>query len=144
MYKRVFLDANVIADLYDDSRPYHRYSKQSIASLVKDAEVELFTSCDVMTTLYYIFAKKDKAKAFEAVVQINTLCSVVEFSNNEITLSCSLMQSDEDYQDLEDTIQYVLAKKVKADIILSNDKGFVSKDISLMNTRGFCDAYVLL
>lgn len=143
MYKRIFLDANVIADLYDDTRAYHQASTQSIAFLLKDVEVELFTSCDVVTTLYYIFAKKDKVKALEAILQINTLCSVVDFSNDEITQSCSLMKKDADYKDLEDTIQYVLAKKVKADMILSNDKGFVSKDISIMNTEDFCGVYVL-
>jgi predicted nucleic acid-binding protein len=39
------------------------------------------------------------------------------------------------YKDYEDFMQYVCAKKVEADLIVTNDKGFVALDIELQNTR---------
>ncbi|MBN2825230.1 MAG: type II toxin-antitoxin system VapC family toxin [Campylobacterales bacterium] len=135
MYSRVFLDANVIADIYDESRPSFEASDRAITYLVANTHIKLFTSCDIITTLYYIFSKNDKSKALEAIMQINTLCEVVEFGNNEITYSYALMQTNKNYKDLEDTIQYVMAKKMQCDLILSNDKGFVSQDIELMSTK---------
>jgi predicted nucleic acid-binding protein len=48
------------------------------------------------------------------------------------------MKQNKAFTDLEDTIQYVMAKKVKADLILSNDKGFASDGIELMSTEKFC------
>jgi predicted nucleic acid-binding protein len=137
MYRRVFLDANVIADIYDESRPSFKASDKAITHLAKDNSIKLFTSCDIITTLYYIFSKNNKSKALEAIMQINQLCHVVEFGNDEVTQSCILMQNNSSYQDLEDTIQYVMAKKVGCDLILSNDKGFVSGDIELKNTEEF-------
>ena len=137
MYRRVFLDANVIADMYDRNRPFYAQSKKALLYLNDNESIKLFTSCDIITTLYYIFSKNDKTKALEAIMQINTLCEVVEFGNNEVTQSCMLMYNNTAYKDLEDTIQYVMAKKMQCDLILSNDKGFVSQDIELMSTDEF-------
>jgi len=137
MYRRVFLDANVIADMYDRNRPFYAQSKKALLYLNDNESIKLFTSCDIITTLYYIFSKNDKTKALEAIMQINTLCEVVEFGNNEVTQSCMLMYNNPNYKDLEDTIQYVMAKKMQCDLILSNDKGFVSQDIELMSTDEF-------
>ena len=38
----------------------------------------------------------------------------------------------------EDTIQYIMAKKEGCDLIISNDKNFVSKDIKLLISEKFC------
>jgi hypothetical protein len=47
------------------------------------------------------------------------------------------MKSDKNFKDLEDTIQFVMAKKVGCNLILSNDKGFVSEGIDLMENGEF-------
>ena len=138
MHKTIFLDANILADIYDEARPYCRISKKALTYLLSQEEKTLFTSCDIITTLYYIFSKKDKQKALDHIIEINQWCGVVEFGNTEVTKSCRLMKQNRDFADLEDTIQYVMAKKVKADLILSNDKGFVSDGIEVMNAEGFC------
>ncbi len=136
-YKRVFLDANIIADIYDKNRPFHEQSREAIKILLATKDVTLFTSCDIITTLYYILRKSGKEEALSAIIKINELCSVVEFSNKEIEESCNLMKKNIKYKDLEDTIQYVMAKKVDCDLILSNDKGFVSEDLVLMRSVEF-------
>ena len=41
--------------------------------------------------------------------------------------------------DIEDTIQYIMAKKVSSALILSNDKGFVSEDIELLSSKKFLE-----
>ncbi len=136
MYK-VFLDANVIADTYDVNRHTYAESLLAMKSLANNKSVELFTSCDIITTLYYILSKQGQDIALEAIIHINELCTVVDFANYEILQSCQLMKNNPHYKDLEDTIQYVMAKKIGADLILSNDKGFVSDDIELMTTPNF-------
>jgi len=89
--------------------------------------------CGIITTLYYILSKKNKDVALDAVMQINELCTVVKFANAEVLESCMLMKKNTSYKDLEDTIQYVMAKKVYADLILSNQaryKTFVDSQSS--------------
>lgn len=137
MYQNIFLDANVIADIYDDKRAFHYESVEVIRVLSANKKVKLFTSCDIVTTLYYILSKQDKAKALDAILDINTLCTVVEFGNTEVEKSCKLMHKNPLYKDLEDTIQYVMAQKTSCTLILSNDKGFASEDIPLMCSKAF-------
>ncbi len=137
MYRRVFLDANVIADIYDESRPYHKQSDRAITLLVQDRSIELFTSCDIITTIYYILSKKNRNYALDAILQINELCTIVEFGNDEVLRSCMLMKKNNLYKDLEDTIQYTMAQKESCDLILSNDRGFVSEEIELMCSEDF-------
>ena len=47
------------------------------------------------------------------------------------------MKNNKNFTDLKDTIQYIMAKKVSCDLILSNDKGFVSEGIFLMSSGEF-------
>jgi len=137
MYKNIFLDANIIADIYDEQRPLHEASTKVIEFLSQEKKVKLFTSCDIITTLYYILSKKDKARALDAILEINELCTVVEFGNKEVSKSCRLIKKNTLYKDLEDTIQYVMAQKTSCELILSNGKGFVSEDILLMSSKAF-------
>ena len=136
-YRRVFLDANIILDMYDKNRPFHKESSEAIYTLLQHKNVDIFTSCDIITTLYYVLSKKGKTKALDSILDVNEMCSVIEFANQEIEESCQLMKSDKNFKDLEDTIQYVMAKKVGCDLILSNDKGFVSDEIELMGSWEF-------
>ena len=136
-YKRVFLDANIILDIYDEKRPFYKESSEVISTLLQQNDIELFTSCDIITTLYYVLSKKGKMDALDSILDLNELCSVVEFSNFEIDESCKLMKKNKKFTDLEDTIQYIIAKKASCDLILSNDKKFVSDEMVLMNSKEF-------
>jgi predicted nucleic acid-binding protein len=142
MYERVFLDANVLVDVYDLNRPFSEASKKALFSLLQDKSVALFTSCDIITTIYYLRAKENREKALDDIININAFCHIIEFGNTEVTKSCRLMKQNHKFTDLEDTIQYVMAKKIEADLILSNDANFVSDGIELMNTEQFCEKYL--
>ena len=52
------------------------------------------------------------------------------------------MLEDSDYNDLEDTIQYILALKENCDLILTNDKNFISKEIPMMSSEEFLEKYL--
>ena len=65
------------------------------------------------------------------------MCYIVPFSNEEVEKSIELMRQDSNFKDLEDTLQYVWAKKMRCDLILSNDKGFYSPDITVLDVKSF-------
>jgi len=138
MYKKVFLDANIFIDNEDESRDLEKNSLKVLSFLLK-YDVELFTSCDLITTIYYILSKKDKQKALEAVENINKICRIIDFTNVEVNQTCTLMRENPKFKDLEDTIQYILAKKVGCDLIISNDKDFASDEIELVTTKEFLE-----
>ncbi len=138
MSKNIFIDANIILDFFDTTRLAHNYSK-FFYKYVLDNDYNLFTSCDLITTIYYINAKKNKAQALLNIRDINKTLKVIEFSNKEVEQTCELMIEDSDYKDLEDTMQYILAKKFKCDMIITNDKNFTSKDIMMKSSEEFCN-----
>lgn len=138
MFKRLFLDANILVDSIDDQRPSHHKSAALIRFCLKE-EISLFTSCDIVTTVYYLSAKIDKARALSEITKINRFCTIIDFSNSEVEQTCTLMATNDTFTDLEDTIQYILAKKTSCDCIISNDKKFHSPDIPLMSSVVFCE-----
>ena len=142
MYKKIFLDANILLDYADKNRIFHEVSTKCIEYCLKQ-NLDLYTSCDLITTIYYVVSKQNKTKALEEVQRINDFCHVIEFSNSDINQTCHLMLQDSDYHDLEDTIQYLLAKKSQCDLIVSNDKNFVSKSIKLISSSDFCNEFEL-
>ena len=136
---RIFFDANIINDIYDSKR---ESSKQSFLALKKclEDEVEVTTSCDVVTSVYYITAKyTNRLNALDALEDVESIFTVLPFDNSILKKAIKLMREDSDYVDLEDTIQYVLAKESKCDVIISNDRKFISKDIKLISAKSFGD-----
>ncbi|MGZ5209172.1 MAG: type II toxin-antitoxin system VapC family toxin [Sulfuricurvum sp.] len=135
---RVYLDANILLDFSNPERKCHTHAISLITYCLK-GNISLFTSCDIITTLYYIDSKKDKESALNNIHKINQFVKIIDFSNTEVEQTCTLMAQNSDFQDLKDTIQYILAKKAACDCIISNDKNFLSPDILLLNSEAFCE-----
>lgn len=139
---RVYLDANILLDFSNPERKYYSQAIYIITHCLK-TNVTLFTSCDIITTLYYIDAKKSKENALNNIHKINQFVKIIDFSNAEVEQTCTLMAQNSAFEDLEDTIQYILAKKTSCDCIISNDKNFVSPDIFLLSSEEFCERFGL-
>lgn len=137
MFERIFLDANILVDFIDAKRAGHQWSKAIVIDCL-DKNIKLFTSCDIVTTVYYLGAKIDKIKVLEQIFKINQFCHIIEFSNKEVEMACDLMLRDEKFCDLEDTLQYILAQKEQCEAIVSNDKNFFSPKIELFTSEKFC------
>lgn len=141
MYKKIFLDANIILDTFDSKRPSHHQSAKAYLYALEN-DIELLTSCDIITTLFYVHRKQEKKTVLEKIQNTNKIVKLIEFSNQEVDETCKLMLLDITYNDIEDTIQYILAKRENCDLILSNDKKFISKEIPLMTSDEFVKKHV--
>lgn len=135
--KKIFLDANILIDILDDKRPASRESAKIYEVLVRGVEkYKLFTSCDLLTTVYYFTRKPlGQAVALHKIKKLNHIIKVIEFGNQEVEEAIELMERNKKYSDLEDTIQYVMARKEKCDYIITNDKAFASGDVPLLNSE---------
>lgn len=135
--KKVFLDANILIDILDNNRPTSVESAVLFEILVRGVEkFTLFTSCDLLTTVYYFTRKPLGQKiALEKIKKLNRIIKVIEFGNIEVNEAIELMERNEKYSDLEDTIQYVMARKEKCDYIITNDKKFASGDVPVLSSE---------
>ncbi|GAB6072787.1 type II toxin-antitoxin system VapC family toxin [Venenivibrio stagnispumantis] len=130
--KKVFVDANVIIDMFDKNRE-NCIVANMIMNYCVDKDLELYTSCDLVTTVYYILSKKGKKKALEDIKAASDIFELIPFANEDLNKAIYLMEKDQRFKDLEDTLQYVLAKKEGCDLILTNDKEFYSPDIKVVS-----------
>ena len=73
MYKNIFLDGNVLFDYADKNRKLHDASTKCIEYCLK-RNLDLYTSCDLITTIYYVVSRQNKNKALEEVQRINNFC----------------------------------------------------------------------
>ena len=63
--------------MYDENRPFHKESSEAISILLQQKDVDIFTSCDIITTLYYVLSKKGKTEALDSILDVNELCTVI-------------------------------------------------------------------
>jgi len=133
---KLFVDANVLIDISVTNRPSSEDSLIFYQFLLENnSKFELFTSCDLLTTIYYILRRQlNKADALNKIKIINRIFFVIEFGNKEIDEAIELMERNKKYTDLEDTIQYVMARKEKCDYIITNDKAFTSGDVPVLSS----------
>lgn len=140
--KNIFFDANIFNDIFDKNRPLHTSSSKAFIEALK-AEMQIYTSCDVITNFYYVTTKYvSKEKALDGIELLKTSVNIIPFGEKELSQTVKLMRSDADYKDLEDTLQYILALNTHCDVILSNDKKFVSKKIECIGSEIFIEKYL--
>ncbi len=133
--RKIFVDANIIIDTFDESREGHIKAVEVIRYLLSKKEIELHTSCDLITTVYYVLRKKYGKEAIYDIEDALDVYNLIQFSSYEVKESINLIkENNKSFKDLEDTIQYVLAKKERCDLILTNDKKFYSPDIQTVTT----------
>ncbi len=134
---KIFFDANILIDVSDMSRLSYAESRALLDMLLDHIDnFAFYTSCDLMTTIYYVLRQKlNKKEALSQIALINKLMVVVEFGNDEIEEAVKLMEENDKYTDLEDTIQYIMARKAKCDYIITNDRRFVSDDLSVLTSK---------
>jgi predicted nucleic acid-binding protein len=127
---KIFLDANVLIDLIDDKRKNH----QDVIKLFnKIIDYDLYTSCDIITTIYYISRKIPNI--LEYIQKIIYICDIVPFGSYDSLEVIKLMKEDKQFIDLEDSIQYYLSWKMKVDYIITNDKNFYSPKIKKLTIQ---------
>jgi len=135
--KKVFFDANIFNDIFDNARSTHDISKKAFA-LSMQKKFQIYTSCDIATNIYYITAKYiSKENALNALESVKKIAHIIPFGADELAQTITLMREDKEYKDFEDAIQYILALGTKCDVIVSNDKRFVSKGLPCVSSEVF-------
>ena len=134
MPTKIYVDTNIVIDICDIKRPAHTASLTMIRKYADRGE--LYINSDTLATLFYVLRNRVKFSFEEAlekmyfVREVFTLVSI----DDDIFFRALELCSHNECTDYEDAVQYVCAKKVDADLIVTNDKGFVSLDMELSHT----------
>ena len=137
MVTNVFLDTNVVMDLFDAQRVAHASSLQAVKGFLESGAT-LYVNSDTLATSFYLLRSLKKATFEEslfALRETTAICELVSIEIKDVDRALSLCEDKmSPYKDYEDAMQYICAKKVNADVIITNDQNFVSKDIEIVRT----------
>ena len=135
---KVFVDTDIFIDAYDKNRKLYEESLNVLYHLIENS-IDMYTSADIIKTMYYTLEQKDREKAILSIEYVNKFAKIVELSNKEVNKACKLLREDKSYKDLNSTLQYLLAKKEKCKYILTNSRDFYSSDIKVLSAKKFVD-----
>jgi len=138
MENNIYFDTNVFIDLMDSTRPYAKGSAKLFRNYLSGGKM-LYINSDTVTNAFYVMSKTRKYSQEELYVLFKKLIGlfvIVSVENEESLNAFSLCEDAYNAcKDYEDTLQYICAKKADADIIVTNDKQFVSLDIETRGTK---------
>ncbi|HFD13711.1 MAG TPA: PIN domain-containing protein, partial [Epsilonproteobacteria bacterium] len=123
---------------FDEERVSHQLSLHTIRNLMNDGAI-LHVNSDTLTTAFYLLRSVKKAtfeESLYALRETTKICELVSIELEDVHKALSLCENNSTKcKDYEDTLQYVCAKKVNANLIVTNDKGFVGLDIAVKRTK---------
>ncbi|MDQ7046709.1 MAG: PIN domain-containing protein [Sulfurovum sp.] len=122
---KIFLDANILLDMIDKDRGNIEKSRDLIyRALMKD--ILLFTSCDILSNVYYVANRK--LEKVEVIQEIDRMLEIFDIVPIDNTLAQKAMKMNvlDIRLDFEDLLQSVCAEEASCDLIVTNDKQFVS------------------
>jgi predicted nucleic acid-binding protein len=134
----ILLDTNIIMDMFDENRKTHKNSLKLVRKFLSD-DATLYVNSDTLTTSFYLLRSQKKASLEEALYAIRettNICELISIEMEDVGDTLLLCEDTKSpFKDYEDALQYVCAKKVGADLIITNDKGFISLEIEIMGTK---------
>ncbi|QKJ31981.1 PIN domain-containing protein [Mucilaginibacter mali] len=132
IYKKVFIDSDIILDLIFQRQPFFKYSQVLFDGVFP--EYELTTSALILANVHYLIRKHvNKATAKDIIKNVTDILKVFPFEKQHILLAVS-----SDHSDFEDSIQYHIAMQNKCDFILTrNLKDYKHSTIPVLTAEQF-------
>lgn len=131
---KIFIDTNIFLDLVLK----REYYKEALI-ILNAVEKNLFDATILDITLLNIdyVAKKQVKDIRNFLMAINSIVMVIGADNQTIKEALDMQNNG-----LEDNMQYIGAKNIKCDCIITNDKSFYSGDIPLCSSVEFVNRFI--
>lgn len=130
--KKVFLDTNIVADLFLKREPFCQNSLK-LFTLGFHKKITLYVSSLSYTTLAYLCRKMKKEERVLLFEKLRSL--TVTTTVDRQTVDMALVSG---FDDLEDAMQYYSAISSKVDVVLTrNKKDFVEANVPVMTPDEF-------
>lgn len=130
----VLIDTNVILDLLLRREPYYK-NAAIISVLSEKGYISSYISASAVTDIYYIIKKELKNKniileLIKNLLKVNHIATITESSIHEAL--------DLEWDDFEDSIQYITGQQISAEYIITrNPKDFIGSQIKVISPDEF-------
>jgi predicted nucleic acid-binding protein len=133
--RSVFLDTDVILDLFVRREPHHGMALKLFSHL-RRSKARCVTSPVVVANLYYLIAKlRNKRYAIDRIRRLRRLVGVAAM--NETAVDAALAAP---YKDFEDSLQYQCALRNDIPTLITRNTGdFPKNRITVLNPADYLD-----
>ena len=131
--KHIFLDTNIIVDIFAARAPYD-IAAIDLYRLAKDNKIKIYISAESFTTIYYILRINKIAHNKCLMIFQDLLKTTTVMTTNELIISKAVQIG---FDDFEDGVQFISAKSnSKINLIVTRDKkGFKKSDIAIADAN---------
>lgn len=132
--KNVFIDTNILMDIFSNREPFVKMSLK-IYILGNQKQIQLYTSSNTITTLHYLLKKYiDEDKIRMALEQVLENIQIIPVDANIIRKSLK-----SNHKDFEDAIQIISAQSIHSmDCIITRDlKDYKNSEIKVFTPDEF-------
>ena len=131
--KHIFLDTNIIIDIFAARAPYD-IAAIELYRLAKDNKIKIYISAESFTTIYYILRINKIAHNKCLIIFQDLLKTTTVMTTNELIISKAVQIG---FDDFEDGVQFISAKSnSKINLIVTRDKkGFKKSDIAIADAN---------
>jgi len=136
MLSSVFLDTNIVLDLFGKRDPFYLDAAR-IATLADHGEIQLFTSPLSFATVHYFLTKFESSSiSLNKLQKLRAICKISPVDESSIDKSLS-----SEFSDFEDGIQYYSALSASCDVIITrNGRDFKHAEIPVMSPLEFLNS----
>jgi len=133
IYKHLFIDSDVLLDMLLNREPFGGYTQLLLLESQNQA-IQLSTSVLVIANINYILERKVGATASKkAIIALVKRINVLSFEND---IMDEALKSG--FNDLEDCIQYLIAKRYKCNAIITrNIKDYKQASLPVLTAEQF-------
>jgi predicted nucleic acid-binding protein len=135
---KVFLDSDIILDVLLEREEFYQPSAK-ILDLGVQKKMSLFTSSISITNIGYILRKelKSSKKAMEYIKNLMEIIKILAVTEDVI-----LKALKTDFNDFEDSIQYIVAKMNNVDFLVTrNTKDYRKAKIQVLDSISFLESH---
>ena len=134
---KVFLDTNVIIDFYAQRESFFRPAA-IIVDLAMKGNIEFCVSSLSFVNAFYVLRKTYQVEElYDKLSRFSELCTITSIGYTDIRYSLNNRSSD-----FEDTVQYISAKSIQPDVIVTrNIRHFKGIDMMIQTPTEFLDDY---
>lgn len=131
--KSVLCDINYVLDIFLKRHSFY-YPAAKVFKEIEDKNIKGYLCALSFPTLFYLLSKElNREKALKTLEKIRIVFSVAPVNEKVIDLSLA-----SDFRDFEDAVQYYSALQIKADCIITRNKGdYISDVIPILTPEEF-------
>ncbi len=121
---KILLDTNIILDALQERTPFDTQAKE-IMRRAQDGTVSAMFTANTVTDIYYLYSKARDAKAARSAIEfLLGQYEVVGVTHEDCVNALKI-----GFDDFEDALLCVCAKKAHADYIVSRDEAFLRSEL---------------